>query len=248
MNGRLIIDEPAEAAWNMAVDQALLESVSAGGAPVLRFYRWQQPTLSLGYFQSLAQRQQHAASRDAPVVRRSSGGGAIVHDRELTYSLVMPIRDRTSARVQDMVDRMHGAIRGACSDANIPLQRVGQQAAAGGTPAFLCFQRRSREDLECAGYKVVGSAQRRAAHAVLQHGSMLLAASEKAPELPGICDLVGRNIEVEDCITAIVRQLCRGLTDVAQWLPAGLTDEERGAAEQTAVERFANPAWLQRRP
>lgn len=248
MNGRLIIDEPADAAWNMAVDQTLLESVSAGAPPVLRFYRWRQPTLSLGYFQSLADRQQHVASRDAPVVRRSSGGGAIVHDRELTYSLVLPIRDRASAGVQKLVDIVHRAIRGACSVANISLVRVGEHAAASRPPAFLCFQRRSSEDLECAGYKVVGSAQRRTAHAVLQHGSMLLSASDKAPELPGICDLVGRNIEVDEWIAAIVPQLRIGLGDVAAWQPAMLTEAERKAAEQTATARFSNPAWLGRRP
>ncbi|QEG42915.1 lipoate--protein ligase family protein [Roseimaritima ulvae] len=248
MQGRLIIDERGDAAWNMAVDQTLLESVSAGGPPVLRFYRWAQPTLSLGYFQSLSDRQQHVASRDAVVVRRSSGGGAILHDHELTYSLVLPIRDRTSARVQKYVEIMHQAIAGACSDANIPLVRVGDRATAPRDPAFLCFQRRSSDDLECAGYKVVGSAQRRAAHAVLQHGSMLLAASDKAPELPGICDLVGRNIEVEDWASAIQRWLRIGLTEVSQWSPATLTGEQIAAADRTAKVRFANPTWLGRRP
>ena len=71
----------------MAVDETLLESAAETSATTLRFYRWDRPTLSLGYFQQTADRTQHPESADCPLVRRSSGGGAIVHDHELTYSL-----------------------------------------------------------------------------------------------------------------------------------------------------------------
>src|SRR5438132_12997143 len=87
---RLLIDPSSDGAWNMAVDEALLEAAAATGQATLRFYQWLEPTLSLGYFQSLAERGQHAASRDCPLVRRASGGGAILHDRELTYSIAVP--------------------------------------------------------------------------------------------------------------------------------------------------------------
>src|SRR5687767_13677741 len=94
---RLLIDPPASGAWNMAVDEALLASAAAGVA-TLRFYTWSQPTLSLGYFQHAHQRDAHAASRSCPLVRRASGGGAILHDRELTYSLAVPLRQRLGAQ------------------------------------------------------------------------------------------------------------------------------------------------------
>ena len=87
---RVIIDEPAPGVWNMAVDHALLETANATGLISLRFYAWSQPTLSLGYFQSRSHRQQHSASLACPLVRRSTGGGAIVHDQEITYSLCVP--------------------------------------------------------------------------------------------------------------------------------------------------------------
>ena len=87
---RLIIDPPLRGPWNMAVDEALLADDVETDAATLRFYRWSEPTLSLGYFQSYADRELHAASRGCAVVRRQSGGGAILHDRELTYSLVLP--------------------------------------------------------------------------------------------------------------------------------------------------------------
>src|SRR5687767_6703039 len=92
---RLIIDPPAEGSWNMAVDEALLESAADSGEITLRFYEWSRATLSLGYFQSHAERSGHTASLACPMVRRSTGGGAIVHDQELTYSLVVPMDGRS---------------------------------------------------------------------------------------------------------------------------------------------------------
>ncbi len=80
---RLIIDPPAAGRWNMAVDEALLLSAASRRTVTLRVYQWEVPTLSLGYFQPHAQREQHASSRHCPLVRRATGGGAIVHDRRI---------------------------------------------------------------------------------------------------------------------------------------------------------------------
>ena len=88
----LLLDPPGLGAWNMAVDEALLEAAAAEGQCTLRFYQWSEPTLSLGYFQTYADRWQHDASSHSAVVRRSSGGGAIMHDIELTYSFAVPDR------------------------------------------------------------------------------------------------------------------------------------------------------------
>ena len=83
MEVRLIIDPPALGRMNMAIDEALLESASRGET-ILRFYSWSPATLSLGYFQAYDDRREHSASADLDVVRRSTGGGAIVHDQEIT--------------------------------------------------------------------------------------------------------------------------------------------------------------------
>lgn len=95
-SGRLLLDAPAAGSWNMAVDQMLLERADQIGEITLRFYFWERPTLSLGYFQPMEDRSLHSGSRNCPVVRRSTGGGAIVHDREITYSLCIPSKDRWS--------------------------------------------------------------------------------------------------------------------------------------------------------
>ena len=76
----LLLDPPASGAWNMAVDEALLEAAAADGQCTLRFYRWAEPTLSLGYFQAYCRPPAPPASAGCAVVRRPSGGGAILHD------------------------------------------------------------------------------------------------------------------------------------------------------------------------
>src|SRR4051812_36941289 len=87
---RVLFDPPAEGAWNMAVDEALGEAAAETKIATLRFYGWSRPTLSLGYFQKHDERVAHVGSAGCELVRRASGGGAIVHDRELTYSLALP--------------------------------------------------------------------------------------------------------------------------------------------------------------
>ena len=107
---RLLLDPPAPGAWNMSVDEALLETAAADGQCTLRLYRWQEPTLSLGYFQAYDDRRQHAASNRSGVVRRPSGGGAILHDREVTYSLAIPSRHPLSVRRLECYEAVHLAL------------------------------------------------------------------------------------------------------------------------------------------
>src|SRR5437879_6894081 len=91
---RLLLDKPASGAWNMAVDEVLLDGVAAGTAPpTLRFYEWTPPCLSLGYFQPFEVVDVDGCrALGVEVVRRPTGGRAILHDRELTYSVALPLR------------------------------------------------------------------------------------------------------------------------------------------------------------
>jgi lipoate-protein ligase A len=107
----LLIDPPQDGLTNMAVDEALLAMAAAGElGPVLRFYQWSPATLSLGYFQRYAERAAHPASAACDVVRRASGGGAILHDRELTYSLVLPAGHPLAARAEPLYRAVHQAL------------------------------------------------------------------------------------------------------------------------------------------
>lgn len=252
ISGRLLVDAPGDAAWNMAVDQALLESVAAGGQPTLRFYRWQRPTLSLGYFQSLDDRAGHHPSQSLEVVRRTTGGGAIVHDRELTYSVAMPLTDRSRPTMQILYDLLHQAIRRCLAEMQITALRFAESGRpmVAGPPPFLCFQRRTADDLMVAGYKVAGSAQRRIAGAVLQHGSILLHVSRFAPELPGIADLTGRPCatdHLQQLLTEAIPAIRDQRVHRAQWTISELRPQEQQRAAEVSETKFADPGWTQRR-
>ena len=168
---RVLDDPPADGATNMARDLALLDEAIAGGDPTLRWYRWSEPTISLGYSQD----DDPSVEPDLPRVRRLSGGGAIRHDDEWTYSLTLP-RDHPHAVEPTRLYRLvHQAIVESLPAGAVAFRGEPEKERDG---AFLCFARGDANDLLLAagpgsGQKVVGSAQRRRRGAVLQHGSLL---------------------------------------------------------------------------
>jgi lipoate-protein ligase A len=229
----------------MAVDEVLLKAAAAGGCS-LRFYRWQVPTLSLGYFQAFDDRRRHAASLGCPVVRRSSGGGAIVHDRELTYSVALP-GEHTLARERLLLyQTVHDTLIEVLAGAGIraELYRPRPQERAPCLCPFLCFQRRAAGDVVVGTAKVAGSAQRRFQGAVLQHGSVLLGRSEAAPELDGLRELSGKPLHDGPLIEAWADHLRQRL-DLA-WHRQLLTDKQRAEAADLARRKYAADAWTAR--
>ncbi len=297
---RLLIDPPALGAWNMAVDELLLD-LAAEGRAALRFYLWSEATLSLGYFQQFDDRRQHPHASCCAVVRRLTGGGAIVHDRELTYSLALP-RGHDSADDRDRLYSLAhrsliaalaekglraevfcpcaGADAAARDDSPGPAQystgTAGQagsgthSAQAAGAPEtagtgaqlaravgaaeqsgrvargddeFLCFQRRTLGDVVLGGMKIAGSAQRRRRGAVLQHGSVLLARSSAAPQLPGVAELSGIELTpfelIERWRPLLVEAI--GLDCVEE----PLSTEERRRVESLVALRYGNPIWTE---
>ena len=162
----------------MAADEVLLHRVGAGESPpTLRFYQWEPPTISLGYFQKYAEYEAlPPPAGDLPVVRRLTGGGAILHDRELTYSLTLPLQHPLLAGGPNgLYELAHDVIIACLAEAGIESNRGGQtddsNAARG---PFFCFARRHAYDVLVGQDKVAGSAQRRTRTAVLQHGSIVL--------------------------------------------------------------------------
>jgi lipoate-protein ligase A len=224
----------------------LLESAARCGEITLRFYQWAEPTLSLGYFQPLAERKRHAANCDCPVVRRSTGGGAIVHHHELTYSFAAPLGDRFSPSATHLYELLHGALIDTLAEWNITARLWGNPASNGGSAEpFLCFQRRAEFDVLIGESKIAGSAQRRRRGALLQHGSLLLATSPAAPELAGVAEISGVGLSATELAARWARRLV-GLLET-KWNRSELAADERLAAAALAEDKHASPSWLARR-
>lgn len=247
MDWRLIVDPPAAGSWNMALDEALLEAAGrAGQGGCLRFYAWREPTLSLGYFQRAEDRQWHLASRACAVVRRATGGGALIHDAELTYSVTMPVARHVDADLRSWYDVFHTTLVETLAGFGVAARLApGTPCEPGRAPPFLCFQRRCAGDVLVGQGKIGGSAQRRHRGALLQHGSVLLRASPAAPELPGIQELSGRVIAAGELVTAWSERLVQRLG--VRLHPTAATAHELGAAARYERERFLNPQWTHRK-
>ena len=229
----------------MAVDEWLLHRAAADGACSLRLYRWSEPTLSLGYFQRYADRSQDPRLSGVAVVRRISGGGAILHDRELTYCLAVPAAHPLSGRREALYQAVHGTIVAALDSLGIAASLCAERSSVGGREPLLCFQRRSPGDVLIGQAKVAGSAQRRIQGAVLQHGSLLLARSALVPELPGLCDLAGSAVSEERMIDYWLKKLAAALG--WDWQPAPLSDGERSEVALLVQAKHGSPRWTQDR-
>lgn len=248
---RSICDAPGSGAWNMALDEALLVSALHGGLVTLRFYRWSVPTLSLGYFQPLAARESHVASRKCPVVRRTTGGGAILHDQELTYSLTVPADSPLARHSTELYSVAHDSLIEALASWGIRAGKVHsgssdicEQPIATRTRAaepFLCFQRRACGDVVLGDFKICGSAQRRSQGAILQHGSVLLGTSTAAPELPGIRELADTTLHENELIAAWQPRFAKRLN--LRTVPADWTPEELHTARGLTTARYASSEW-----
>ena len=238
----LLIDPPAEGAWNMAVDEVLLEEAAAGRCS-FRFYQWQEPTLSLGYFQTIDDRRRHAASLGCPVVRRSSGGGAIVHDREVTYSVALPGDHSLALGRTVLYQAVHQTLIEILAESGIraEIYRPGPQQGERCACPFLCFQRRAAGDVVVGTVKVAGSAQRRLRGAILQHGSVLLGRSPAAPELDGLREVSGKLLDGGPLVEAWADRLGHRLDLVWQRQP--LTGQQRAEADELARKKYAADAW-----
>jgi lipoyl(octanoyl) transferase len=158
--------EPLSAAMNMAVDEALLETATA---PTLRFYRWERPSVSFGYFGKL--KDARAAAAERQLVRRWTGGGIVLHDDDVTYSVILP-RDKTPSR--EVYAAIHTALQQALNGC------LAARLADAEAPKIsdACFANPVVADVLIAGRKIAGAAHRRTRAGLLHQGSI------QHPQLP----------------------------------------------------------------
>ena len=246
--GRLIIDCPTDGLNNMAIDEAMLTSAGQAG-PTMRFYRWSEPTISLGHFQKFAEAQQ----LDPPfnrlaVVRRITGGGAILHDAELTYSLVLSANHRLVDKrgPQTLYLAVHRALIAVLSSFGLSAQlREGARPASQQKGPFFCFERANRSDVMVSGRKISGSAQRHTLKALLQHGSLMLDNPLGQPGLTTLAEhKLSRPVDADTLARAWADELAKTLE--LNFVQGKLSEAETALAEQLRT-KYASDEWTKRR-
>jgi len=215
---------PRSAAMNMAIDEALLESAAA---PSIRFYRWDSPALSFGYFGRFADVADKACERD--LVRRWTGGGIVFHGEDLTYSVVIPANDPVFAESpMSIYENVHRALRKALV-ANgeraelAPVAGVVDAGTAIVDRGFNCFANAVRSDVTIDGRKVAGAAQRRTRGGLLQQGS----------------------VQYVELGNGLAERFVQALS--ANCSERKIADEILNRAWELARQKYESDAWLRRR-
>jgi lipoyl(octanoyl) transferase len=259
---RVLFSSPADGAWNMALDEAIREAVTAGHVPpTLRFFAWEPPTLSLGIAQPAADADRTALARFGwGLVRRPTGGRAILHTDELTYSICAPEEHPLTAG--GILESYRRLSRGLL--AGLRLLGVDAQADAEpirGTAGAVCFETPSRYEITFAGRKLIGSAQARVRGGVLQHGTLplegdlsriltvLIHPDTDAEHIQSravtLAEALGRSVTWRECADAIRRgfEMEFGI----HWEESAVSAEEELRARALVAEKFGHDAWTLRR-
>lgn len=258
---RLIQSGTSTGADNMAVDGLLLERVAGSdSSPVLRFYAWHPPAVSIGYNQSALKELDLAKCKHQriDVVTRPSGGRSVLHWNELTYSLLWPDDEpvlaggisASSHRIgQSLVEGL--GLFGVAAELEPGARTRGGSASSAKGP---CFASTSRWEVKCGGKKLVGSAQRRIRGGVLQHGSLLLGPEhERLAELmqtshvlPHTSTHLSRWIDDIDLVR-LKECLVEGFERIlgVQLQPADLSYEETATAAKRAHRFSVGPPFGQ---
>jgi lipoyl(octanoyl) transferase len=161
---------------NMALDLVYAQKVAQDQVPILRFYGWEPFCLSLGHHQNKSQINLDRVKQDCiGLVRRPTGGSAIFHANELTYSFIIP---KGNINHHEMYSMFHALLTKALNGLGIPVSlntvaHHGQYLNVDNS-TFACFNRSAKDEIQFEGKKVVGSAQKIFKHSILQHGSIIL--------------------------------------------------------------------------
>jgi lipoate-protein ligase A len=265
---RLLRHGAARGAENMAIDEAITMAIAERLVPpTLRFYAWAPPCVSLGRNQKLAEVDAaRCAGRGYEIVRRPTGGRAILHTDELTYSVVAPPDHPILAGyVLDSYLRLSGGLVAGLARLGIDAEPAPGTNRAGPGVSAACFEVPSAYEIVAGSRKVLGSAQARRARSVLQHGSLPLTgdltrvvdflafANEAEREalrrsLDGHAataeELAGRPIGYGEAMDALTAGFAEALG--IELIPGELTDAERAWVSELLRDKYASPEWLGR--
>jgi lipoate-protein ligase A len=267
---RVLQTPPAPGPWNMALDEAILEAVGQNNAlPTLRLFAWQPACLSLGYAQTIKDVDRHQLTLLGwDLVRRPTGGRAILHTDELTYSVIAPLHEpRVYGSILESYRRLSQALLCALSviglEARAEKDHPGPEKNSPVGP--VCFEIPSNYEITVSGKKLIGSAQARRREGVLQHGSLPLygdltrivqglefaseslrqsAANRLLARAVTVEACLGRQVTWQETAQAFVTGFEQAL-DI-QLIPAEPTAAELERTSQLVISRYSHPDWTNR--
>ena len=269
---RLLMTPAAHGAWNMAADEAILEHIGRGEArSTLRLYAWEPACLSLGHAQPFADVDvERIRARGWEMVRRPTGGRAILHTDELTYSVIGPTNEPWLAgSVLESYNRLACALLQAVRTLGLDAQSKPLSLNMGGghrdSTNPVCFEVPSAYEITVGGKKLIGSAQARRKEGVLQHGSLPLvgdlgritealvfpdeaARKEAAERLLARATTaetpLGRAVSWDEAAQAMIRAFESELD--LQFEPGDLSASEQARAAELVDEKYNHPSWMKR--
>ena len=232
----------------MAVDEALFAvACEKHRPPVLRLYGWRPVAVSIGYFQradDIADLRQHPHAVD--FVRRATGGSAILHARELTYSICIHSSEATGRRATEMLYiAANKALLGAFRALGVRARMLGGEPPPQNPLSPFCFAKPSRFDIVAGGRKLVGSAQRRRGPVILQHGSIPLQHACDLPEATSLEAEASRSISFEEAVECVLQGFesqFRATLDMR-----ALSDRELKLAGHLVRSKYRTAQWNFRR-
>ena len=251
----------------MAVDEAILNSVIEGKSPpTVRFYRWNPPTVTLGYFQKAHKEvdREFCHAKGIQIVRRLTGGRAILHDKELTYSIAANETEKqVSGSIVESYLKISKALARGLEEFGVKVEMMARPSKEKGSAA--CFDAPSWHEIVWQGRKLVGSAQTRKHGCLLQHGSIPMALDiellfnllqipneqvkqrlkenflEKAVSLE---EILGKEVDCQELTTALVEGFRQMFEIEVYW--DTLTKEEAAAAVSLREEKYSSSTWNDR--
>src|SRR5271156_6338448 len=234
MNWLLLNSGKCDAAFNMALDEALLENVSQLGKPVLRFYGWTEPAATFGYFQKFSE--VGRATHLRPLIRRPTGGGIVPHDADWTYSAIFPPGHQWhSLKAGESYRRIHDWLRLAFAESKVetelaPCCKKSPIANRQSPIPGACFIGHEKFDLLWHGKKIAGAAQRRNKLGLLIQGSI------QPPPIK-----IARN-DFENAMRAVAREKFK-----VEWHEFSLEEKLLSRAEKFGLEKYLQADYNQRR-
>lgn len=246
----------------MAVDEAILRGVAEGSSPpTLRFFAWQPACLSLGQAQPVGDVDFEACrAAGVDVVRRPTGGRAILHTDELTYSVtVREDEPRVHGGIVESYRRLSEGLLAGLIRLGLPAQQVERPDGHDRDQGPVCFEAPSNYEIVFGGRKLIGSAQVRKSGAILQHGSLPLVG-----DIARICDVlaarpdrdrvhtrattveqaIGRSVTFDEAACALSRGFAEAL--ILDLQPGELTSREQAWIDELRREKYGSGSWTRR--